>query len=534
VRPRRASGTPDATTEHDDASHPHERKGIMTDPIWGAPSIATADGPLRDRETDVCIVGAGVAGLTAAYLLAREGRSVVVLEAGVPGGHESLRTTAHLVTAIDRGWEEIVRVHGAEHARRAAESHAAAIDRIEATVRDEGIACGFERLDGFLLGSAGGDADRLSRELDAARTAGLDAVELLPRAPLDGFDAGPCLRYPRQAVVQPSRYLQGLAAAAVRHGAVVFARTQAVAVEDGAVRTAGGATVLADAVIVATNSPFHLRVGLHTKQAAYRTYAIAVATGPTDIRRALFWDSDDPFHYVRPAEADDGTPLLVVGGEDHKTGQDDDGPEIRFARLQTWTAARFPVAGPPVARWSGQVLESMDGLAFIGPTTSSGRVHVVTGDSGNGYTHATLGAVLLADLVAGRDNPWAETYAPSRVRARALGTFAEENANVARELAAWVMPGDVHDAGDVATETGAVVRRGVGFVAVYRDAQGRVHERSAVCPHLGCIVRWNAAERSWDCPCHGSRFDARGGVLNGPAHCDLEPLSTSHANAAAD
>jgi glycine/D-amino acid oxidase-like deaminating enzyme/nitrite reductase/ring-hydroxylating ferredoxin subunit len=509
----------------------------MTDSLWGTPRIATAAESPHDRDTEVCIVGGGVAGLTAAYLLAREGRHVVVLEAAAPGGGESLRTTAHLVNAIDRGWEEIVRVHGIDHARRAAESHTAAIDRIERIVRDERIDCGFERLDGHLIGAVGDDPDRLVRELDAAHTAGLDQVELLPRAPFDGFDAGPCLRHPRQGILHPSRYLHGLADAAVRHGALLVAGARAVDVEGGGplrVRTAGGATVTAHAVIVATNSPFSSRVGIHTKQAAYRTYAIAVPIRTGELPRALFWDLEDPFHYVRPTEADDGTPLVVVGGEDHKTGQDDDGADARFARLETWTAARFPVAGPPVARWSGQVMESMDGLAFIGPTASSAHVFVVTGDSGNGFTHATLGAMLLADLVAGRDNAWAETYAPSRVRARALGTFAEENVNVAAELTAWVRPGDVRDPSDVPTGTGAVVRRGVGFVAVYRDAHGRVHERSAVCPHLGCIVRWNAGERSWDCPCHGSRFDADGRVLNGPAREGLAPVATTDAEAAAD
>ncbi len=506
----------------------------MTNPIWETPRIASDGALATDRETDVCIVGAGVAGLTAAHLLAREGRRVIVLDAAEPAMGESHRTTAHLVSAIDRGWTEVVRVHGEAHARLAADSHLAAVDRIERIVRHEGIDCGFERLDGFLLASAGADPDRLVAELEAAHTAGLVDVELVARAPLSGFDAGPCLRFPRQAIVDPSRYLRGLAHAAARDGALVVRGAHVTDVdEDGAlrVRTAAGPTVTAGGVVVATNAPITSRVAIHAKQAAYRTYAIAVPVPPGSLPHALYWDTDEPFHYVRPARAADGTELLVVGGEDHKTGQDPDGADVRFARLATWTAARFPIAATPVARWSGQVVETMDGLAFLGPSASGSRIFVVTGDCGTGFTHGTIGAMLAADFVAGRENPWADTYAPSRVRAGALGTFAAESANVARQLGDWIMPGDAADAGSVPAGTGAVVRRGLARVAIHRGPDGTVHERSAVCPHLGCIVHWNATEQSWDCPCHGSRFDPRGRVLNGPAQRDLAPVTVEEQRA---
>jgi glycine/D-amino acid oxidase-like deaminating enzyme/nitrite reductase/ring-hydroxylating ferredoxin subunit len=499
----------------------------MTHSIWEAPGIA-ADPLPGDRDTEVCVVGAGIAGLSAAYLLAREGRQVIVLDAAAPGDGETRRTTAHLVNAIDRGWSEIVRVHGDAHARVAAASHTTAVERIERIVRDEGIECDFARLDGFLVASTGADPDRLVAELEAAHAVGLDDVELMPRAPLAGFDGGPCLRFPRQGIVEPSRYLRGLARAAVRDGAVVCANTQVADVEEERggvrVRTAAGASVTARVVVVATNAPMSSRVSVHPKQAPYRTYAMAVPVRTGTLPHALYWDTDEPFHYVRPARAADGTALLVVGGEDHKTGQDAEGADLRFARLETWLAARFPVAGEAVARWSGQVIETMDGLAFIGPSASGSRIFIVTGDCGTGFTHATIGAMLAADFVAGRENPWAETYSPTRVRAHALGELATENLNVARQLADWITPGGAHDARDVASGTGAVVRRGLAPVAVYRDPSGTIHERSAVCPHLGCIVRWNATEQSWDCPCHGSRFDPCGRLLNGPAHRDLAPV----------
>jgi glycine/D-amino acid oxidase-like deaminating enzyme len=461
----------------------------MTRAVWAPPAIATARALTHDRDADVCIVGAGVAGLTAAYVLAREGRRVVVLDAAQPGEGESRRTTAHLVTALDRGWSELVRVHGAAHARAAADSHAAAIDRIERIVRDEALDCGFVRLDGFLLSSIGADPDRLLAELEAAHAAGLTDVELCARAPLAGFDAGPCLRFPRQAIVDPSRYLHGLASAAVRDGVVVHAGLSVTDVdEDGGVRvrTASGHVVTAGTVVVATNAPVTPRVSIHSKQAPYRTYAIAVPAPVGGVPHALFWDTDEPFHYLRPARTTDGVDVLVVGGEDHKSGQDTDDTDERFERLETWTAARFPVAGPPVARWSGQVMETMDGLAFLGPSTSGSRVFVVTGDCGNGWTHATIGALLAADFVSGRANPWSETYAPSRIRPRALGALAAESANVAWQLGDWIAPGEARD---VAPGDGVVVRRGLARVGstATRPASSTSSRRSVHTSAASCV-----------------------------------------------
>jgi glycine/D-amino acid oxidase-like deaminating enzyme/nitrite reductase/ring-hydroxylating ferredoxin subunit len=500
----------------------------MTPPIWDEPAIES-DGPLvEDRTTDVCVIGGGIAGLTTAYLLARAGRAVIVLDSAAIGGGESWRTTAHLVNALDRGWKLLVDVHGEEHARLAAESHTHAIEAIGRIAREERIDCDFARIDGYLVAATADDSDVLDAEREAAHAVGLGDVELLPRVPLAGVETGRCLRYPRQGRVHATRYLRGLAAAARRYGALLATPVQAVDVENGdplRVRTAAGPTVTAGAVVVATNTPFSLRLAIHTKQAAYRTYAVAACVPRGSIGDALYWDTEDPFHYARLSPGAGGEDVLIVGGEDHKTGQDDQGHSSRFARLESWMRARFDAVGRVTARWSGQVTESMDGLAFIGPIDPGSRLYVVTGDSGNGYTHGTIGGMLLSDLIADRLNPWSATYDPSRIRLRALPTFAHENLNVARQLGDWIHRGTAADTAHVAPGTGEIVRRGLTPVAVYRDPAGRVHERSAVCPHLGCIVRWNAAERSWDCPCHGSRFDATGRVVHGPAHRDLAPVS---------
>ncbi len=478
-----------------------------------------------DARADVCIVGAGIAGLMTAYLLAREGRDVVVLEQSEIGGGETGRTTAQLVTALDHGWARIASVHGADGARAAAFSHAAAIDRIETLVRDEEIACGFERLDGWLIG-APAPREHLDAELDAARDAGV-SVERLARAPLGAVDTGPCLRFAEQAQVHPLRLVRGLVDAVRRHGGRVFAPAHVTALEGAApvrVVTATGAVVVARAVVLATNSPIHDALPLHTKQAPYRTYVVTARVPHGAVPRGLFWDSADPFHYVRLAEGEGDTDLLVVGGEDHKTGQDDETPETRYARLESWAREWFPSMGPVVHRWSGQVMESMDGLAFIGRIDDGSDVYAVTGDSGNGMTHGVIAGMLLADLIQGRANPWVDLYDPSRLRLKAMGEMAREGMNVAAQLTQWVRPGTVGSVDEIAPGCGAVLRRGLSKIAAYRDPEGGLHERSAVCPHLKCIVAWNPGERTWDCPCHGSRFDATGHVVSGPARDDLEPV----------
>jgi glycine/D-amino acid oxidase-like deaminating enzyme/nitrite reductase/ring-hydroxylating ferredoxin subunit len=471
---------------------------------------------------DVCVVGAGISGLTTAYLLATEGRSVVVVDDGPLGSGMTGATTAHLVTSLDRGYVEIERVRGEASAKLAAESHAAAIDRIEDIARREKIACEFERLDGFLYAAEESRRADLDREFEAASRAGA-GVERAPRAPLP-FDTGPCVRFRRQAQFQPMRYVGGLARAARRRGARLFSGFHAERIEAGtpARVTAGDRKVTARAVVVATNSPVQDRVVIHTKQAPYMTYVIGARVPKGSVERGLYWDTEDPFHYVRLQRLPDGSDCLIVGGEDHKTGQAQDTRE-RHVRLEAWARERFPMIESIAYTWAGQVLETLDGLAFIGRNPGDDNVYIATGDSGDGLTHGTIAGVLLTDLILGRPNPWTELYDPSRKVPLAAGRFLRENVNVAAQYADWVTPGDADSGREIPFDSGAIVRRGAAKVAIYRDADGKTHALSAVCPHLGCVVQWNDAEKTWDCPCHGSRFDKRGKVVNGPANADLAP-----------
>jgi glycine/D-amino acid oxidase-like deaminating enzyme/nitrite reductase/ring-hydroxylating ferredoxin subunit len=471
---------------------------------------------------DVCVVGAGIAGLTTAYLLAREGRSVIVLDDGAIAGGETGRTTAHLASALDDRYFRIESMHGETGARLAAESHTAAIDRIEAIVGEEKIACDFERLDGYLFGPPAESADVLDKELEAAHRAGLRDVERVDRAPLESFDTGPCLRFPRQAQFHPLKYLEALAQAIETKGGRIFNKTHAEEFKSGSaaqVKTSQGFAVSAGAIVVATNTPVNDWVAIHTKQAAYRTYVIGLQVRKGSVIKALYWDTSDPYHYVRLQEATQHD-VLIAGGEDHKTGQADDADE-RFERLEAWTRERFPSAGEMEFYWSGQIVEPIDSLAFIGRNPGDENIYVVTGDSGNGMTHGTLAGILLTDLLLGRENEWEKLYDPSRVSLRAAPEFAKENLNVAAQYIDYATGGDVDEAAKIAPGTGAVIRQGLKKVAVYRAGDGTLHKCSAICPHLGCIVAWNDTEKTWDCPCHGSRFDPYGKVLNGPANVGL-------------
>jgi glycine/D-amino acid oxidase-like deaminating enzyme/nitrite reductase/ring-hydroxylating ferredoxin subunit len=496
---------------------------------WNGARIPQCPPLAQDAAADVCIVGGGITGLSTAYHLTRAGRAVVVLDDGAIASGDTARTTAHLSSVIDDTFVEVERVHGEQGARLAAESHAAAIDRIASIVARERIQCGFERVDGYLFAAPGDDPAALDRELDAARRAGLVRAERVARTPWSHFETGPALRFPDQATFDPLQYVAGLAAAVLRDGGRIYTRShadQVVGGDDAHVRV-GAHSVRARAIVVATNSPVNNLVAIHTKQAPYTTYALAARIARGEAAHGLYWDTADPYHYVRVTTngiADAEHDLLVVGGEDHKTGQADDTRE-RHDRLEAWARERFVNLGTVDHRWSGQVLETIDGLAFIGRNPmDADNVFVATGDSGMGLTHGTIAAMLLDDLIAGRTRPWQQLYDPARKPLRAVSRYLRETVNMAAQYSDWVTGGDDTSRETIAPNNGAVVRRGVHKVAMWCDAAGVTHEFSASCPHLGGVVRWNPNEATFDCPCHGSRFDRFGRVINGPANSNLSPL----------
>jgi glycine/D-amino acid oxidase-like deaminating enzyme/nitrite reductase/ring-hydroxylating ferredoxin subunit len=504
--------------------------------VWMDTTKMPAFTPLEeDLSCDVCIVGAGIVGLTTAYHLVRAGVDVAVLDDGPVAGGETSRTTAHLTAVLDDRFQWLEHVHGKREVRLSTASHLAAINRIEAIVQEEKIACDFERVPGYLILGKRDAPDFLDRELEAAKRAGLSDARKVARVPDLPWDSGPCLEFPLQAQFHPLKYLAGVTRAIVRQKGRIFTDTHVESVEGRPrrpqVKTREKKVVTANAVVVATNSPISDYVVTHVKMAPYRTYVIGARIPKDSVPASLVWDTDDPYIYVRTTPLDDASDLLIVGGEDHKTGQKDDAPD-RFRRLEEWTRRRYSMVQSVDYRWSGQIMEPADGFAMIGPNPDGAEnVYLATADSGQGITHGTIAGILLADLVQGKENPWAEIYDPSRKPVSALKEIVRENLNVAVQYGDWITPGE-SSFDDVPRGEGRIVRAGTHKIAAYRDDKGLLHLRDATCTHLKCIVDWNSAERSWDCPCHGSRFDPEGRVLNGPALADLAPVPAEIADRA--
>lgn len=481
----------------------------------------------ENRVADTCVVGAGIAGLTIAYLLCRSGQRVIVLDRERLGLGETGLTSAHLSNALDEGFVRLQRLHGSEGARLAVESHTAAIDLIEQICRQENIECDFKRVDGYLFLDPESEFEKIVRESRAAQESDMEGVQILPRAPTALFETGPCLHFPRQAQFHPLLYLNGLAEAVRRHGGLIFTHTEAQEIHGGDhahVLTRQGFKVDCANIVVATNTPFNNRIAIHTKNTAYRSYIIGILVSPEKVSPSLFWDTASPYHYLRFAKDSSGNDLLLIGGEDHRTGHDSD-PELHFEKLRSWCQTHLGLEARVVVRWSGQILEPVDGMAYIGRNPGDPpNVYIATGDSGHGLTHGTIAGLLIRDLIFDQANPWAELYKPSRLHMSSFATYLSEAAQSTLPYADWLTTGDVKDIQNIEPGEGAVVRDGFKKIAVYRDEMRRLHCMSAVCTHLGGVVRWNNAEKTWDCPCHGSRFDRFGQVVNGPAAKELSPV----------
>lgn len=498
-----------------------------TESIWmGTFNVPVFSSLTNDTECDVCIVGAGISGLSSAYLLLKSGKKVVVVDDGSIAGGESSRTTAHITNVIDDRYYVIEKMHGEETAKIAAESQTAGINLIEKIIIENNIECDFQRLNGYLIFKPEERSGVLEMEYDACKRAGVE-VNIASAPPYPALGDYPCLEFPKQAEFHMLKYLSGLANAITAMGGRIYTQTHIQKITDGPeaiAETKNKLKITAKDIIIATNSPVSDYIAIHTKQAAYRTYVIGVRVPKDSIPHALYWDNENPYHYIRLYKQQKND-ILIVGGEDHKTGQDDN-PEERFRNLVKWTSERFPMAEHVEYKWSGQVLEPFDGLSFIGKDPENPEhVYIVTGDSGMGITHASYAAILLCDMINGRENAWAEVYDPKRITLKAAPEFIKEGFNTAIQYIDIITPPEYADENEIPPGTGAVMSFGKDKTAVYKDAGGNFHRFSALCPHLKCVVEWNKTENTWDCPCHGSRFEATGKVINGPALADLKKLN---------
>lgn len=486
----------------------------------------------EDLETDVVIVGGGIAGVTIAYCLVQEGKKVVLIEDGGIGSGETGRTTAHLVTALDDRYYELERIYGEEKIKLIAGSHAKAIDFIEHVCIKENLNCEFERLDGYLFLHPTDKHEFLSKELDAAKKAGLQ-VEILQEVP-DMKEKIPCIKFSNQAQFHPMNYLRGLAGLIQKNGGRIYTETHASEIDHTGITTADGFHVKAKHIVVATNSPVNNKYVMHIKQFPYRSYVIGARIKKNKIKRALWWDTGDrslneeipPYHYVRLHHLDPEYDLLICGGEDHPVGISDEqriSEQDHYGLLEKWMRERFD-AEDIIYQWSGQVLEPMDSLAYIGRNPmDKDNVYIVTGDSGNGMTHGTIAGTLITDLIIGRKNELEKIYSPSRFKLFSSGKtlFKEFIGGFFNYLADKPHHVQSIEIAGIKTGEGKIVELEGAKVGAYRDDKDRLHLVDSECTHLKCIVKWNNDEKSWDCPCHGSRFSVEGKVLNGPANKDL-------------
>jgi len=504
---------------------------IAAAPYWTdveMPAFGRLD---RNIDVDSVVVGAGITGLTAAYLLKRAGRRVAVLERGRVGGVDTMATTAHVTCVTDLDLTELVKTFGRDHAQAVWDAGFAAIDQIESIVRDESIDCGWKRVTGYKHAAPGSDvkraAEQLTEEARLAHELGFKA-QYLDEVPLFGT---PGIAYDDQAKIHPRHYLARLASLIQGEGSFVFEESgcDEVLAESEGVQS-GQFVVRAKDVVLATHTPLMGRTNLlsatllQTKLYLYTSYVIGGRMPIGSLPEALFWDTSSPYHYLRVDRTGDHD-YVIYGGEDHKTGQASD-PRDCFKRLASSAATLFPRLDI-THEWSGQVIETNDGLPYIGETTPA--QFAATGFAGNGTTFGTLAAMMARDTALGLKNPWSELFDVGRTKI--LGgawDYAKENVDYPYYLIkGWLSRPEGRSLRELRSGEGKLLELGGRSVAASRDLNGRVSLVSPICTHMGCSVGWNPAERTWDCPCHGSRFLPDGRVLSGPAESPLEPVDSN-------
>lgn len=496
----------------------------VTPSLWGStvnlqrfPSFKAAGSDMR--RFDVVVVGGGITGLTCAWLLKKAGKKVAVLEAKTIGSGTTGQTTAHITAAYDHDYMTLEGAYGVDVAKDVCSSLLTAIDDLETIIRETGINCDFMRVPGYYYSESMQDKEELTEKCAGAQRAGLP-VRMTDTVPLP-FSVAVAYEVANQAQFHPLKYLQGLAMAVDGEGSAVFENTRVFDFADGepcVVETNHG-KLSGEQVVLATHNPLGFSF-IQSELPPYRSFVVAFKT-PTPLTQALFWDNADPYHYIRSYVSDSGS-YMIVGGCDFKTAHGEDADSYR--QLETYVREKFSDV-PIEYRWSGQYYDPTDHLPFIGLRPGHANVYVASGFSGDGMSFGMVAARLIADEIFGLKSPYEDLYSPTRMHLQNLGTFIKENADVAKCFVGDRISAMNNDASEpLQPGEGRIIHRGLSSVAAYRTEQGGVRYFSAVCPHMKCLVRWNHTERSFDCPCHGSRFDTRGQVLEGPSLSPLKAL----------
>jgi glycine/D-amino acid oxidase-like deaminating enzyme/nitrite reductase/ring-hydroxylating ferredoxin subunit len=476
------------------------------DCCWTATAPETSYPTLTGAHTaDVAIVGAGIVGVTAAYMLSVAGLSVALLEARRIGRQVTGRSTAKITTQHSLIYRHLIESLGLETAEHYAEANRLGMNQIRQWVDGLGIACDFETKDAYVYCSDRSRLKDLEAEADASHAVGLDS-ELLEAAPLPFPTAG-ALRSRNQAQFNPAQYVIGLAKAAETAGALVVEGTRVTGVEksDGWNLAAGRASVHADNVVLATNLPMAGPIPYDERTRPRSHIAMAFRIDSRGAIEGMFIGIDEPTHSLRMGRDDDGM-LLVVLGSKFGTGLEGNVAK-HFRELEAWTRRNLQV-GDAAWRWVNEDYDSPDRLPFIGASAQAPNLYVATGFNAWGISNGTAAGILVAQQILGKTPAWASIYDPDRRVPKEFNKGGESQSIV-------------HSLDDIDPGAGAVMNLGQGKIAVWRDDDGVPHAVSASCSHKGCTVTWNNAERTWDCPCHGSIFDADGSVIHGPA---VEPL----------
>lgn len=492
-------------------------------------STSTNNFPTLVRETfngvavDVAIVGAGIAGITTAFLLKQAGKTVAVLEANQISTGTSGHTTAKITSLHQLIYANLIKEIGKDKARLYAESNQAAVEKVATLVEQQQIDCDFSRRSAYTFAESAEDLAQIKDEVEAAVELGLPAA-FVTETTLP-FPIAGAVKFANQAQFHSRKYLLHLAKSIAGEGSYVFENTKVQQVEEGdlcQVITDRGVVSARD-VVIATNAPILDQGLFFAKTYAKRSYIIGSRIAPDQAPDGMFIGSGKGYHSIRTTPDGDGL-LLLIGGEGHKVGGKSNTEEC-YQNLEEYARTQLGVKSIDY-RWSTQDLVSFDKLPYIGKLTPfNPHLYVATGFSLWGMSNGTMSGMLLSDLLLGKENPWATLYDATRATPFIKPQSLKENMEVGMHWIGDRLKGlQDHSFNDVAPDEGKLVTIGGKKVAAYRDEQGEVHAVSAVCTHLGCIVSWNSAEKSWDCPCHGGRFSCDGKVLHGPPIADLESI----------